>query len=72
MIRPTVARIDLNALKSNYQRIVEHAAGEPRDRSAHQRIGTARAPIAHLRLGGFVEPGGGVDTAKHAGAPGRT
>jgi alanine racemase len=32
MIRPTVARIDLNALKSNYQRIVEHAAAEPRER----------------------------------------
>src|SRR5213083_3479625 len=30
MIRPTVARVDLNALKSNYRRIVEHLASEPR------------------------------------------
>jgi len=28
MIRPTVARVDLDALKSNYRRIVEHLAGE--------------------------------------------
>src|SRR5947208_2884530 len=28
MIRPTVARIDLNALKTNYQRIVEHLTSE--------------------------------------------
>src|SRR2546426_4393350 len=30
MIRPTVARVDLRALKSNYRRIVEHLATEPR------------------------------------------
>jgi alanine racemase len=29
MIRPTVARIDLNALKSNYRRIVEYLASHP-------------------------------------------
>ena len=28
MIRPTVARIDLNALKSNYRVIVEHLSAE--------------------------------------------
>ena len=28
MIRPTVARVDLHALQSNYRRIVEHLAGE--------------------------------------------
>src|SRR5712671_6891132 len=28
MIRPTVARVDLNALKANYQRIVEHLTSE--------------------------------------------
>ena len=28
MIRPTVARIDLDALKSNYRRIVEHLKAE--------------------------------------------
>ena len=33
MIRPTVARIDLNALKSNYRRIVEHLAADPRERA---------------------------------------
>jgi alanine racemase len=32
MIRPTVARIDLSALKSNYARIVEYLATEPRER----------------------------------------
>jgi len=30
MIRPTVARVDLRALESNYRRIVEHLATEPR------------------------------------------
>jgi alanine racemase len=29
MVRPTVARIDLNALKTNYRSIVEHLATEP-------------------------------------------
>jgi alanine racemase len=29
MVRPTVARIDLNALESNYRHIVEHLAGKP-------------------------------------------
>jgi alanine racemase len=33
MIRPTVARIDLDALKSNYRHIVEHLAAEGGDRS---------------------------------------
>src|ERR1700748_877108 len=28
MIRPTVARVDLNALKSNYRHVVEHLARE--------------------------------------------
>src|SRR5882672_1181851 len=32
MIRPTVARVDLSILKSNYRRIVEHLAAEPRER----------------------------------------
>src|SRR5881275_783994 len=32
MIRPTVARIDLSALKSNYHSIVEHLARESRQR----------------------------------------
>ena len=32
MIRPTVARIDLDALKSNYRHIVEHLAAEGGDR----------------------------------------
>ena len=32
MIRPTVARIDLDALKSNYRHIVEHLAAERPDR----------------------------------------
>jgi len=32
MIRPTVARVDLNALKSNYRHIVEHLAAEARER----------------------------------------
>ncbi len=31
MIRPTVARVDLGALKSNYRRIVEFLGAEPRD-----------------------------------------
>src|SRR5262245_28133299 len=31
MIRPTVARVDLNALKSNYRHIVEHLAAEARE-----------------------------------------
>ena len=31
MIRPTVARVDLAALKSNYRHIVEHLAREGRD-----------------------------------------
>src|SRR4030095_6829690 len=30
MIRPTVARVDLNALKSNYRHIVEYVGSEPR------------------------------------------
>ena len=29
MIRPTVARVDLNILESNYRRIVEHVSDEP-------------------------------------------
>src|SRR5918912_2268941 len=33
MIRPTVARVDLAALKSNYRRIVEHLARDERDRT---------------------------------------
>src|SRR5437667_3130735 len=33
MIRPTVARVDLAALKSNYRHIVEHLAREGRDRA---------------------------------------
>jgi alanine racemase len=33
MIRPTVARVDLAALKSNYRHIVEHVARERRDRA---------------------------------------
>src|SRR5438094_21942 len=33
MIRPTVARVDLAALKSNYRRIVEHLARQGRDRA---------------------------------------
>jgi len=33
MIRPTVARIDLDALKSNYRHIVEHLATEGADRA---------------------------------------
>src|SRR5258705_9572505 len=32
MIRPTVARVDLRALKSNYRHIVEHLATEGADR----------------------------------------
>ena len=32
MIRPTVARVDLGALKSNYRAIVEHLARESADR----------------------------------------
>jgi alanine racemase len=32
MVRPTVARVDLHALQSNYRRIVEHVSREPRDR----------------------------------------
>src|SRR5712671_3280873 len=33
MIRPTVARVDLAALKSNYRHIVEHLTREGRDRA---------------------------------------
>jgi alanine racemase len=33
MVRPTVARIDLGALESNYRRIAEHLAGERGDRA---------------------------------------
>src|SRR5438034_7207395 len=33
MVRPTVARIDLSALESNYRRIAEHLAGERGDRA---------------------------------------
>jgi alanine racemase len=33
VIRPTVARIDLDALKSNYRRIVEYLAAEAGDRT---------------------------------------
>src|SRR3982074_82892 len=33
MIRPTVARVDLAALKSNYRHIVEHLAREGRERA---------------------------------------
>ena len=33
MIRPTVARVDLGALKSNFRRIVEHLAQEGRERA---------------------------------------
>jgi alanine racemase len=33
MIRPTVARVDLSALKSNYRHIVDHLAREERDRA---------------------------------------
>ena len=32
MIRPTVARVDLNALKANYRHIVEYLAAETRER----------------------------------------
>jgi alanine racemase len=33
MVRPTVARIDLNALQSNYRHIVEHLAGDRSERA---------------------------------------
>src|SRR5437899_7440284 len=33
MVRPTVARIDLLALKSNYRNIVDYLGAEPRDRA---------------------------------------
>jgi alanine racemase len=33
MIRPTVARVDLNALKANYRQIVEHLTREQRERA---------------------------------------
>ena len=33
MIRPTVARVDLGALKSNFRHIVEHLAQEARERA---------------------------------------
>ena len=33
MIRPTVARVDLTALKSNYRHIVEHLEAEARGRA---------------------------------------
>jgi alanine racemase len=33
MVRPTVARVDLRALQSNYRRIVEHVGGAPGDRA---------------------------------------
>src|SRR5438876_11166178 len=32
MVRPTVARVDLNALQTNYRRVVEHLAGDRGDR----------------------------------------
>src|SRR2546428_4830258 len=41
MIRPTVARVDLNALKSNYRRIVDHLSAEPAGR------GTPDTEIIH-------------------------
>src|SRR3954466_13270750 len=33
MIRPTVARVELDILKANYRRIVEHVAAERRERA---------------------------------------
>jgi alanine racemase len=33
VVRPTVARIDLRALQSNYRRLVEHVAAEARERT---------------------------------------
>src|SRR5437879_5591524 len=33
MVRPTVARIDLRALKSNYRHIVDYLGAEPRERA---------------------------------------
>ena len=33
MVRPTVARVDLAALKSNYRHVVEHLAAEARERT---------------------------------------
>src|SRR5262245_25697481 len=43
MVRPTVARVDLAALKSNYRRIVEHVEAERRDGSAPQVIAVVKA-----------------------------
>jgi len=42
MIRPTVARVDLGALKSNYRRIVDHVAADARARDARGPSGSGR------------------------------
>ncbi|EWS54447.1 hypothetical protein X551_02739 [Methylibium sp. T29] len=48
---------------------IETAIGQARHRAADQRIGAAAAPVAHRRLGTFVEHhAGGVEIAEHPAA----
>jgi alanine racemase len=61
MIRPTVARIDLRALESNYRHIVEHLTSE--------REGRAPGVIAVVKANAYGHGAGQVARAlEHAGA----
>jgi len=57
MIRPTVARIDLDALKSNYRRIVEYLAAAAGDRTPDV-IAVVKGSRAELSVKELDPPGG--------------
>src|SRR6516164_10060417 len=68
MIRPTVARIDLAALKSNYRRIVEHVAADVHDPSTSSRSPTPGV-IAVVKANAYGHGAGQVARAlEDAGA----
>src|SRR2546428_11693709 len=70
MIRPTVARVDLNALKSNYRRIVDHLSAEPAGGgTADEKMIHTPGVIAVVKANAYGHGGGQVARAlEDAGA----
>src|SRR3989442_7228150 len=67
MIRPTVARVDLNALKSNYRRIVDHLSAEPAGGgTADEKMIHTPQPIAVVKANAYGHGAGQVARALEA------
>src|SRR6058998_3770302 len=68
MIRPTVARVDLNALKSNYRRIVDHLSAEPAGGgTADERPANTPGVIAVVKANAYGHGAGQVGRALEDG-----